>query len=370
MPGLRDKTSILYISVRADFGGGPEHLFRLVNGLSDKYKTFIACPNDYPYYEKYSKIIGKQNLVEIPHRKFGISSFIKLIKFVKKKKVKIIHSMGKGAGIYGRLLAIVCFKKCVHTFHGLHIDNYNSIQKKLYLALEKILSVFSTMLIAVSNSEYDRILKHNICKKDSITVIDNGVIIPEKFVTENNFNKDKFVVTTITRLDYAKNPNLLIDIFQSLVKLGDMGKYELQIIGLKKEVTEDGEFEIPEKLKKNIRLLGFTLNPSVHLLESSCYLSTSRWEGLPLSVIEAMSVGLPVIATNVVGNNSLVENNSNGFLYDINAPEEAAKKIIQLSGDLDLWKKFSAINRKLVEENYSITKMVKETENLYVNILD
>jgi len=115
------KIKILHISSRADFGGGPEHLFQLLKSAKNKMDVFAACPNDFPYYEKYRELLGKDKIIIIPHRKFSPSVFVKLISFITGNGINIVHSHGKGAGIYSRLLYLFTNIKVVHTFHGLHI---------------------------------------------------------------------------------------------------------------------------------------------------------------------------------------------------------------------------------------------------------
>ena len=183
------KTAILQITLRADIGGGPEHLYRLVKGFLPNINCFIAAPNDEPYYNLFKEIVGENNLIEIPHRKFELSSLFLLRNVVKNKSISIIHSHGKGAGIYSRLLGILTRKKVIHTFHGFHIGNYNSVQKKLYILLEKLLSKFTDKIITVSEGEKQEILDAGICNSRKIVVITNGVEIQPVKVTELNFEQ-------------------------------------------------------------------------------------------------------------------------------------------------------------------------------------
>jgi len=112
----KEKQDILIITSRADFGGGPEHIFQLINQLINGYNFFIACPKDFPYYERYSQLVGEDNIFEIPHRKINVFSILKLSSFIGKNKIDLIHSHGKGAGIYSRLLFFLTGKPIVGHF--------------------------------------------------------------------------------------------------------------------------------------------------------------------------------------------------------------------------------------------------------------
>ncbi len=365
------KTKILFITVRADFGGGPEHLFRLVSKLNNNYEAYIACPEDYPYYERYAQLTGQEKIIKIPHRKFSLTSYWSLRKFINANKIDIVHSMGKGAGLYSRLLSIMNKVKCAHTFHGLHVGEYNSIQKKLYLILERLLSVFTDKFISVSKGEFEKVIQANISTSNKIEIIENGVVIPEETIPKDNFYKEVFRLVTFTRYDQQKYPELLISVIKELNLIADGKKtFMLDILG------EGDKFELiknlvsENNLQKNINQVGAVVNPQDYLINSACYLSTSRWEGHPLSLIESMAVGLPVVTSNVVGNNDIVNDNKNGILYELEDFRQAAKAIFDLSTNYERWNNLSNQAREDASEKFSVEKMVKHTENLYVNILD
>lgn len=98
--------SIIYVTARADYGGGPEHVLTLVKGLRSRYRLFIACPKDRPYCDLYESLLEPGKMFEIPHRRFSIIKLLQLAFFIRSRGIGIVHSHGKGAGIYSRLLKI------------------------------------------------------------------------------------------------------------------------------------------------------------------------------------------------------------------------------------------------------------------------
>lgn len=362
------KINVLIISARADFGGGPKHIYSLVNQLKNKINFYIACPKDYPYYDLYSKLITENNIIGIPHRKFRLSNLFSLVRFVQKNNIRIIHSHGKGAGIYSRILSLITGVKTIHTFHGIHIDEYSSIVKFLYLSLEKILSFFTKYFITVSDSEKGRAIKLKIANEKKIIKIENGIEVDDSKVVDFNPRENVYNIVSISRFDAAKNSKLLIPICKELNLLDPKFNYAINILG-------DGEnkniFEnelITNKLTDKIKLIGVQLDISEILINSFCYISTSKWEGMPLGVIEAMAVGLPIVATNVTGNKDVVINEINGYLYDINKPKEAAEYIIKLANDYDLWERFSKASKEISKNKYTSLRMAEETFELYNKI--
>lgn len=114
---------------------------------------------------------------------------------------------------------------------------------------------------------------------------------------------------------------------------------------------------------------GAVSNPGDYLQTAFCYLSTSRWEGMPMAVLEAMAAGLPVVATDVVGNNDVVVHGKMGFLYDEHKADAAARHIIALADDADLWLRLSQASRTQTCERFGAERMAEETAALYADAL-
>lgn len=364
---MKETASILQITVRADIGGGPEHLFRLIKGLSPQFDCVIAAPMDEPYFKLFKEIVIEENVVEIPHRKFRLSSLLLLRKLIKQRDISIIHSHGKGAGIYSRLLGFLTGKKVIHTLHGFHVGEYNLFQKELYIFLEKLLAFFTDKFITVSEGEKKEILQAKICNPGKIIVIPNGVELPNDSVTTSNFEQTPRKFISFSRFNYQKNTELIIEICKTMREVGKLENIEFHVYGDGENIEKIKRKVKLHKLEKIVILHGADSNARAKLVEGFCYISTSRWEGLPLSLLEAMAAGLPVLATNVVGNKDIVVNNENGLLFEMDNLEDCIDKIGKLVTEKVLWTKLSANTKKTAEEKFSIAKMIQETEKVYLN---
>ena len=345
----------MMVSVRADHGGGPRHVYQLIKNLHGQFEIYTACPYEKPYWDLFEKILDENHMEIVPHRRFRFDKLSDLAKYIKLKKIQLIHSHGKGAGLYGRLLARKTNSKSIHTFHGLHLDNYNSWQKWLYLKLERWLCAQSDACIAVSNSEYQRILKHKIVSEQKLFTILNGVTVAQK---KHTFVMKKRIIC-ILRDDPAKNPDLVIRIAKLLPH------YEFRLIGIEPSDKWD------EKLEglKNIRIIGLMSSTGIikQMKWASICLSSSRWEGLPLTLLEAISQQIAIVATNVTGNRDLVE--KNGWMFESNNAEDGAQAIIDCLADSQIYEsKVRAAYDNLVQK-YDERLMCKVTSELYYNLL-
>ena len=358
---------VLAISVRADIGGGPEHLYQLTKHFGDKVQTIIACPEDVPYFERYQQLDNVEQVVEIPHRKFRLTSLWKLVKFVKSEKAQLIHSHGKGAGLYGRLLALLTRRPCIHTFHGLHVGEYNRVQKSIYLLIEWMLGCFTNSAICVSRGEKEQILNSKILPKKKLNVVHNGVVVPDT-PSKRKFKEDGILkIVCVNRFDYQKNPELIIDIAK-ILKEKTTTPFQITVLGRGEKFDQIKEQIKSENIQEEVILYGPHPNPRETFRQSDVFLSTSRWEGMPLAVLEAMSEGLVVIASDVIGNRDIIENSKTGFLYPNEQPRIAADYLLNFGRKCNVdTGRFSRIQ---TIKHYSISRMSEETLKLYYDILD
>ncbi len=366
-----DKKKIILITVRSDVGGGPYHLDLLLKNLCDFFDFYIAAPLNKPYGFQWQEQLGINRFFELPFRSFNVINFFRLLFFIRSNSIGVIHSHGKGAGLYSRLIKI--FKpqiKVIHTLHGFHIKEYNFIGRNLYILLERILNLLTDSFINVSFGEQKVCLQYKIFNEKKSYVIYNGISlidcpIESKIEIRRKLELpiEKFFIISVSRINYQKNLPLLISIAE---RLNHNERISFLIAG-DGEQRKEVEQIIIEKKINNIKLLGFINNSVEYLLACDIYLSTSLWEGLPYSLIEAAACGLPIIASDVIGNNEVVIDGENGYLFNLNEPEIAVEKILELANSEKQIKILRENSLKIVEDKFLLTKMIKKMKEIYSN---
>ncbi|ULC59753.1 glycosyltransferase [Flaviramulus sp. BrNp1-15] len=357
--------NILYITSRADIGGGPIHLDLLINNINLQYfKVFLVCPKQGELYDEWKNNKKIESIIEIPFRKFSVKSFFNICAFLKKKDITVIHSHGKGAGLYSRLLKSI-FRKylVVHTFHGvgsvLKAKSFKSKLRNIYI--ERILKHFTNLYVAVSNGEKELAVKYfKLKNKFKIIVIYNGVITPH---ISNNKKKKGIQIVSIVRFSPEKNMEFAFQVAKNL-KCFDflwIGDGEEKGILERKAIVED---------VSNIEFFGFNRNPfnQIHR-EKPIFLSTSRGEGLPLTLLEAESLGIPIVATNVIGNNEVVVEGFNGYLFEEGNLEQVKELLKKLVHQDDIYQRMSKNTIVDFENRFNLYKMVSSTENIYKEVV-
>lgn len=166
------------------------------------------------------------------------------------------------------------------------------------------------------------------------------------------------------RVSYEKSIDQVLRAFKLVVC--KMPEVKLMIVGDGPERTYLEKLAGDLGIKNNVIFLGFRHNHELveALQANDVFVTMSKSENLPLSILEAMAIGLPVVAVNALGIPEIVKNNENGFLVSRDNPEEMAKKIMELIKNGKLMKKFSLAARRLAL-SYSQEKIAKSLENIY-----
>jgi glycosyltransferase involved in cell wall biosynthesis len=232
--------------------------------------------------------------------------------------------------------------------------------------IENLLAILTNTFIAVSEGEKKQASKIFPFAKKKIVLVQNGVNIPET-ISQKKHDNNSIIICCIARLDYQKNLELLIPITKKLL-ISTKKKVTINVIGVGNNDNELKNLIDKEKLTDTINLRGFTKDTSFWLNDAHLFLSTSRWEGMPLSILEASAHGLPVVASDVIGNKDAVTNEVTGYLYPVEQPEKAAAFVLEILNDKNLYEQMSKKGKENVQKNFSLKVMAQKTEHLYLSL--
>lgn len=357
---------VLHISARADHGGGPEHIYSLLKHAGPELTQYVASPDDPPYADRFSRLT-RGRYCRIPHRQFSIPALARLIRWARAESIDLVHSHGKGAGLYSRALKPFLRVPVVHTFHGLNQDNYSDSKWRLYLALERALCKLSDGLIAVSQSDADEAYARKLASPDKLHIIANGVEIPPRRAAPRR-RSGAPVIIAVTRLERQKNPEQLLEIADQLRQRLE-GNFSLWIVGDGALLQHCRQLATKRGLADIIQFRGAVDDVRSLLRQADVFLSTSHWEGLPLAPLEAMSEGLPCVLSDVAGHRDLPHSEQWGFLFPPQRSEEAAARLQQLLSDSRQCGRIAESAHEFVRNNYNVRIMAQETTQLYEDLI-
>lgn len=287
-----------------------------------------------------------------------------LFNVIKENNIDIIHTHNPGGQYWSVLCKILKPNlKLIYTIHdSIIIKNLN----KWGLFINKF---FVDMNIAISNIIYEDCLKDGIKK---VVKIYNGVDV-KKFVPNRieSKNKEIFNIINIARITYYKKGQ---DILIKALKIckdkgmkfccnfaGGIYDYDIESFEYLKSLIKH------LSLEENIQFLGNCENISELLNKSDLFILPSRYEGLPISLLEAMSANVPVIASNISGSNDLIKHNQNGLLFESENHSDLADKILYLYNNKEKMKCFAENAYKFVQD-FDISVMCEKYSELYMNL--
>ena len=357
---------ILHLTISSQIGGGPEHIFQLISGISGQYEMHVACPTQGPYYHKFEELtLGRVTL--LPHRKYTLKSFFSVLQYIKKNKIDLLHGHGKGAGFYCRLLSLCTKVAVIHTPHGINKKIESGLINKFYIKFERFFSYLINAVIFVSKTESDYAKQLNLWDNVPSEIINNGTkVVSDIERSEWRVEKRKQlncieckVIITASRFDYQKNTLEFCEIAKK------MTDYTFVILGDGEQRKEYEDYCLYSKVN-NVVFTGNVLNPLHYFAAADIYLSTARWEGLSMAILESMALGLPVVATEVIGNIDLVNHGETGFLYTIGEIAEAEN---YLNTILETnFSEFSQKSKDFHKSFFSSDAMCLKTSALYAKV--
>jgi len=306
----------------------------------------------------YIGLIGKGNNVRlgtsdssifyIKRSYYNPRTFFELVKFVREEKIDLVHLNSPATYFIGPILKLFKNIKLIVYLHGdLKYDVKDNFIKR---AIRKYLfSNFIDRFIVVSNDLGNVLISDYKIKEDKIRVIYNGapdlskIKINKEFVSNLNKRyslKDKFVILNIGRLVDVKNQRMLISLGK---RLKNKINYKILIAGdgpLKSNLQEEIN---KNNLQRNIFLLGEIKHNEINSLlsVSDAFVLTSNYEGISISVLEAMSMSVPCILSNVGGNKEILKEFKRNLLFDLNNLNDLTKKIMNLNKNHKLIKELS-----------------------------
>lgn len=286
--------NILLITARSDMGGGPRHLFDILLELkkNTKHQIYICSPLNPPYGNLFLEHCDGH--FQIRHRNFSILYFIKLVNWAKKNQIDVVHSHGRGAGLYARLMNCFGFKT-IHTYHGIHTPKNFIDRIKLYV--EKSLLNLTDRIVFIGHDEQ---AQFSVLFNDSyskINLIPNGIDCESLKANSNLRPKsDTLTLGVLSRLDEHKG---VLFVVQSILKLSD--RYNLVVAGDGPQSQEISDFVMKNSLNKRVFLLGEIKEPIVFFNQIDILVSNSKSEGMPYSVIEALCLRKKLLLSDVPG---------------------------------------------------------------------
>lgn len=362
---------VLHLLVTTSPGGGPKHVYDLVRHLpGDEFEAVVAAPRDGIFFERFHDL--GVTMVELPLSRLGVRHLPLALRLIRRHRVDIVHTHGKGPGLYGRIAARALGVPAVHTFHGIHYSGYSRAGRPLYLQLERRLSKLSHSIINVSASQEAEGLALKLFSPEQSAVVVNGIDLDEmdRTVRQSALRRetlgiapDDFVIGCVSRWDPVKRFEILLQAARLLTTR--VPRLTLLLVGGGGEEARIRRLVGEIGLQDRVIFTGFLGNPIRVYGLLDLYVATSLKEGLPLAPLEAMASGLPIVATDVPGHRDVVVRGETGLLVPPEDSAALADAIASLVADPAGRRKMGEAGRQRVLEHFAVRSMADKTAQVY-----
>lgn len=378
------KPRLLHI-LEATTAGVRRYVTQLIEGQRAEWDVAVACPLvRQTHYGDVAFVEDLQRL-EIPiyplplRRSIGLhdAKAARAVRtLLRHERFDLIHTHSSKAGFVGRFAARASRTPVVHTPNGLYFLEQSGLKRGFYLLLERLAGRWSSALIAVSEGECAVIRQHRLVAGDRVQLIENGVdavrirasakvVDPQHIRRSLGLPEDAPVIGGVGRMAPQKNPLAFVRAARRV-----------------KDRVPDAHFvwcgdgELRTSAQELARELGVPLTVSGHLENVwpvmrlfDVFVLPSLYEGLPFTLLEAMALGVPAVATDVVGTRDVLQDASAGWSVPVGDDAALARAIAQALTDVDEARRRTAVARQLVETRFSARRMIEAHDALYRRVI-
>lgn len=375
---------IRVLLVAKSTGGVAEYIRWLMQGFDhEKFSFTVACLSEN----------GREFAAEL-HQTTGVKTFyyeidrynvdpisdthvgLQLMKLIRSHNFDLVHTHASKPGFLTRMAAIgtgvpVLYSPHCFAFHA----GAGPMMNLVTSSLEKFAAYFTTRIIAVSHGERELARQYRVGRDDQFTVIPTGIDpAPYRQPVDRSHLKTSLgipmsspVIGSVGRLSEQKSP---LD-FVRLAEAVHRSRHDAHFVWVGDGPLESEVRKLSASLNLDsvIHWLGQRNDVPQLLHIFDCFVLTSRWEGFPLVILEAMAAGVPVIATDILGTREAIQHEINGWLAPVGDPESMARFVLDLLADPVKADKFRSASRARIDTEFTRERMLSMIQDLYLEMI-
>ena len=380
---------VLRVIARLNVGGPALHVTYLARGLADRgYETTLVA-GDVARGEESMAFVADHAGVEVK-RLPGLSRELsplrdpiaawRLARIIRRVKPDVIHTHTAKAGAVGRAAALLAGTRrpvVVHTFHGHVLRGYfGRAGTLLFRAIETALARATDRLVAVSPEVRDELVALRVAPRDKFSVVRLGIELEPRVAVAGDVAEvrrrhgipaGRFVVGLFGRMTAVKRTDDLLTMLAGVRERGVDALLLLVGDGDDRERLEQRAHDLG--LARSCLFLGYQEDVAPWYALCDAVVLTSASEGTPVTIIEALAAGRPVVATRVGGVPDVVDEGETGFLVRPGDTHALAERIEILARDPERRAAMGREGRERVLRRYAVDRLVDDVDRLYRELL-
>ncbi len=385
------RVKIVRVIARLNMGGPALHVAYLTDGLRTRgYDTTLVAGTLARGEDSMSFVAEKLGVEVVQIDELGreisplrdLAATIRLARLIRRERPEILHTHTAKAGTVGRVAVLLAGRRrppiVIHTFHGHVLRGYFGPTRSLFFRLlERWLASRTTALVAVSPQVRDDLVELGIAPRERFVVIRLGIELDERVAAGTNgraesrrylgISADRFAVGWIGRMTAVKRTDDVLVAFKQLRDDGIDAVLCMVGDGPDREELERRAHELG--VMRDTLFVGYQEDVAPFYAAFDALVLPSGNEGTPVSVIEALAAGRPVVATSVGGVPDVVRDGEDGFLVEAGATGEVADRLARLARDPELRQRMGERGRERVLPRYAVERLVDDVDELYRSLI-
>jgi len=383
--GREGRIRVLRVIARLNVGGPAIHATLLTGRLNPaRFATTLVAGSEEAGEANYLELHGRTMPVLILpdlgreiRPLSDVRTVWRLMQVVRRERPHIVHTHTAKAGALGRLAAILCgVPIIVHTYHGHVLRGYFSPAKTaVYRAIERMLALGTDRLLTVTDRVGQELQALGVGRPAYYRTLPLGFDLAPLLVAERRRGElraelqvgDAPLVGIVARLVPIKAHDVFLAMAARVRQTYSTAVFV--IVGDGELRTSLEQRAVDLGLAGAVRFLGWRADIDRLYADIDVVVLTSRNEGSPVALIEAMAAGVPVVSTEVGGVADVVQHGATGLLAPMDDDAALARHVVTLLGDRDLGRRMGQRGRAIVAATYSADRLVSDIEALYEELL-
>jgi glycosyltransferase involved in cell wall biosynthesis len=381
---------VLRVIARLNMGGPAIHVANLAAGLETRgYHTTLVAGSLARGEDSMAFVAERLGVevVDIPDMQREVAPFHdvrsirRLTALMRAERPHILHTHTAKAGALARAAALAAGRArppiVVHTFHGHVLKGYFGPGRTAFFKqVERSLARYSDVLVAVSPEVRDELVEHGVAPLEKFTVIRLGIPLADRLGDESagldyrvlyGIPQDAFVVGWVGRMTGVKDTDAVLEILRATRERGVDAVLCMVGDGPDRERLEQVAHDLG--IARSTYFVGYQTDIAGYYRVFDAFVLPSVNEGTPVSAIEALASGTPVVATRVGGVPDVVTDGVDGFLVPPRDTDAAADRLAQLARDPELRARLGETGRANAQARYSVERLVDDVDRLYRELL-
>lgn len=358
---------ILYVITRSEIGGAQAVVLAYLRSLRDSVDLALATGEE-GFLANEARALGVAVFV-VPGLVSEISPRLDwravraLYHIIRAYKPDLVHAHSSKAGLLGRLASSVAKVPAVFTAHGFAFtENAGALRRIMAILSEWTAARLGSAVIAVSDYDGDLAVRCRVLARDEVCVIHNG--IADVSFRATPAIEPQVNIVMVARFATQKAHDCLLHALNGL-----QGNFKLWLIGEGPNIDQVRADSVKLGLGDRVVFMGARNDVPELLAKAHLFVLASNYEGLPISILEAMRAGLPVVATDVGGVRECVRDQETGFLVCRGDVGELRTRLFDLIASSALRERMGQAGRRLYEAEFTEAVMIQKSMEVYEAVL-